>query len=232
MRWLYKLEYKMGRHYIRNLMMFISIAMAAVYVLDLSLTMNLSYWLSFNTALIYEGQVWRILTFLIVPPGGGAQSPFLLLITLYVYYAMGNLLENMWGGFRLNVYYLLGIIGAIAAGFLNGFIFGPLMGFANNSALNSTLMLAVACSMPDTTFRLFFILPIKAKWIAIAYFALMLPDVINAFTVDVTYGVAFLVTTAFSLVNFFIFFGPTLFRSFKDWMRIRKNRRNWQNRNR
>ncbi len=223
MRWLYKLEYKYGRFGIRNLMTYMVAAMAIVYVLDMLLTMDLMGNLLFFRPLILEGQVWRAITFILLPPG---TSPVMMLISLYCYYLLGNLLENVWGSFKLTLYYLVGIVGAIIAGFISP------MGYTSNSALNSSLFLAVAAIMPETQFRLFFILPIKAKWMAAIYFLFEVPGVVNAFFAGTVLGLNYLVILGFSLLNFFVFFGPGLVRTVKEQIRVAKNRRNWNNNNR
>lgn len=223
MRWLYKLEYKYGKYSIRNLMTIIIGGMAIVYLMDMMLNFSLSSYLTFYRPFILQGQVWRVLTFLFVPE---SNSPLMLLISLYCYYLLGNLLEQVWGSFKLNVYYLVGIVGTIIAGFISP------AGFTSNSALNSSLFLAVAALMPETQFRLFFIIPIKAKWMGIAYFIFMIPDVINAFSVSASYGGSYLIILAFSLLNFFVFFGRTLWDSARNQIRIWKNQRNWKNSNR
>lgn len=224
MRWLYKLEYKYARFGIRNLMTIMVAAMAVVYVLDMLLAIDLLGSLAFSREAILQGQVWRVLTFILIPPGVG--SAVMMLISLYCYYMLGNLLENLWGSFKLTVYYLVGIIGAIIAGFVSP------MGLTSNSALNASLFLAVAAIMPDTQFRLFFILPIKAKWMAAIYFLFELPNVINAFTIGVGFGLNYLIVLAFSLLNFFLFFGRSLVQGIKNEIRVYKNRRNWNNNNR
>lgn len=224
MRWLYKLEYKYGKYCIRNLMTYIVAGMAIVYVLDMMLNMDLISSLIFFRPAILQGQVWRVLSFILIPPGIG--SPFLMLISLYCYYLLGNLLEGMWGSFKLNVYYLVGILGAILAGFISP------IGFAGNTALNSSLFLAVAASMPETQFRLFFLIPVKAKWLAALYFIFEVPGVINAFGAGGMYGLSYLIVLAFSLLNFFLFFGRGLLDTVKNQIRIYKNRQNWNNRNR
>lgn len=220
MRWLYKLEYKYGKYSLRNMMTIIVAGMAVVYVLDMMLNFSLASALMFYRPYILQGQVWRVITFIFVPP---ASSPFMLLISLYCYYLLGNLLEQVWGSFKLNMYYLVGILGAIIAGFISP------TGLATNAALNSSLFLAVAALMPETQFRLFFLIPIKAKWMAAAYFIFEIPGVVNAFGYGAMNGVSYLIVWAFSLLNFFLFFGRGLLDTIKNEIRMYKNRQNWKN---
>lgn len=219
MRWLYKLEYKYGRYYIRNLMGIIVAGMVGVYLFSM-MNIPLASYMAFDRNAILQGQVWRIITFIFIPP---ATDSLWLLISLYFYYMMGNLLESHWGGFKLNIYYLFGILGAIAAGFI--------VRFGSNTYLNLSLFLAFATIAPDAEFRLFFILPVKAKWLAIAYAVLLVVPLVGTFVQSPTLGLYSLVSLVFSLVNYFIFFGPTLVRGVQEELRIRRNRRNWYNQN-
>lgn len=224
MKWLYKLEYKYGKYYIPNLMTIVVIGMAAVAILDFAAggalgAGGLSGLLSFNRAAIAQGQVWRIITFIFLPPGS-VSNPFMLLIGLYFYFTIGRALENTWGGFRFNIYYFLGILGAIVAGLVTG--------SSTNTYLNLSLFLAFATLAPDTSFLLFFLIPVKAKWMAIVYALFLAAQIIFAFIASPAYGLVNLVSLLFSLVNYAIFFGRTLITSIQDQIRIQKNRRNWR----
>ena len=222
MKWLNKLEYKFGKRYIHGLMTIVVIGMAAVYILDMlaaSAGFNMSSLLSLDRAAILSGQVWRLITFIFVPTSNG---PFWLLIACYFYYMIGKGLENTWGGFRLNVYYLTGMIGAIISCFV--------IGYGVNVYLNLSLFLAFATVAPNTTFLLFFILPVKAKWMALAYAAFLVVQLIFAFIGNPVAGLISLVSLGFSLLNYFIFFGGTMFRNLKEQIRQSRNRRNWRNR--
>lgn len=221
MRWLYKLENKFGRYYIPRLMLVVVIGMAAVYLLDMTGAVagfNFSQMLSLDRAMILQGQVWRLITFVFVPP---STQAFWLLINLYVYYMMGSMLESYWGGFRLNVYYLCGILGAILACFL--------VGYGYNTYLNLSLFLAFATIAPDTQFRLFFLIPIKAKWLAIAYAVMLGLELFFLFIASPTAGLISLASLGLSLLNYAIFFGPQLVTDIKDAIRVARNRRNWRN---
>ncbi len=219
MKWLYKLEYKHGRHYIHGLMTIVVIGMAAVFLLDMASGGWFSPMLALNRTAILSGQVWRLVSFLFVP---GSTNAFWLLISLYFYYMMGRNLEQAWGGFRLNIYYLVGILGAIASCFITG--------FGTNVYLNLSLFLAFATVAPDTTFLLFFILPVKAKWLALAYAVFLAYQIVQGFFQTPALGLILLVSLAFSLLNYFLFFGGQMVRVIKEQIRISKNRRNWRNR--
>jgi hypothetical protein len=155
------------------------------------------YWqyLSLDAGKILSGQVWRIATFMIYPPGGGT---FLSLISMYLYYMLGVNLERIWGAFRFNVYFFMGVIGHVAAALIVYIFMGKTV-YLTTEFLNYSLFFAFAATFPDLEFLLFFVIPIKAKWLAIfngIYF-------LYGFT---TGNIATRVTIFMSLLNFIIFF--------------------------
>lgn len=227
MKWIYKLDYKYGKHYISHLMRYIVIGMAIVSVADFAfLGFNLSSWIDLDREAILSGQVWRLITFIFVPTGGGLN--IWTFITLYFYYTIGETLESVWGGFRLNLYYLFGMVGAIITCFISP------NGLASNSYLNLSLFLAFATIAPDTIFQLFFFIPIKAKWLAIFYAAFtalsLVQNFLQGYGGSFLNGISGLIAVAFSLIGYFLFFGPRLVDLIKNQIRISKNRRQWRNR--
>lgn len=224
MKWLYKLEYKYGKYYIHNLMMIIVVGMFIVYAANMmmpQLMLTNSYIgpLALNRAAILQGQIWRLVTFIFIPSGSG----FLTFISLYFYYIMGSHLESGWGGFRFNLYYLVGILGTILAAMITG--------QASNLYLNLSLFLAYATLSPDSQFLLFFILPIKAKYLAIGYAVFIVLDIISTFvTRSPQMGIYALVALLFSLLNYLLFFGKGIIGIIQNEIRMAKNRRNWRNR--
>ena len=121
MSWLDKLERKFGRWGIPNLMLYIVITIAAVFIGDVIFSVrgvSLSSYLALFTQAAVHGQFWRFITFIFVPPTTSIISLFFF---LYFYYFLGSTLENVWGTFRFNLYYLFGWIGAIIAAFFTGY---------------------------------------------------------------------------------------------------------------
>ena len=157
-RFLNRLERKMGRFYISGLMKIIVFGMAGVFLLDLFFSrsgVSASSLLAFNRDLILKGQVWRLVTFIFIPEGA---SLLFIFFTLYFYYLLGTALENRWGSRRFNLYYLLGILGADLGGMI--------LGYNTGYYLNLSLFLAFATMYPDFEMLLFFVLPVKMKYIA------------------------------------------------------------------
>ncbi len=155
-----RLEYKLAPYAITNLMTIIIGAMAIVYVADIAVAatgkdVSLYSWLMFDRAAIAAGQVWRIFTFIFLPPDTNLIFVF---FALYFYYIMGTVLEREWGALRFNIFYLCGIIGALISGFISG--------YATNSYLNLSLFLAFAIFYPNYQVLVLFFLPVKVKWLA------------------------------------------------------------------
>lgn len=164
-----RLERRFGRYAIRGLMNYIVLGMVVVYVASMFVRpftgFSLASLLAFNKAAILHGQIWRLLTFVFIPTN---TSPLFLVLSLYFYWLVGTSLENQWGRFRFNLYYLCGIIGTDIAGMITG--------YAGNHYLNMSLFLAFALLYPDFELNLFFILAVKVKWLALLDVALLLLD--------------------------------------------------------
>lgn len=210
MKWLNKLERKFGRYAIPNLMYYIIGITMAVYVVQYILNIPLYSYLAFVPGLIMKGQAWRIIAFIFIPP---ASSIVTIAFVMYFYYMMGMTLENEWGTFKFNVYYLFGMIGTIIAAFLAG--------DGTSVYLNLSLFLAFAYIFPDVEILLFFILPVKVKWIAYldwAYFILSL-----------IFGtMSTRIAAIASLINFFIFFGDDFINYIKNQRKYGATRRNFK----
>ncbi len=209
--WLNRLERKYGRYGIENLMNTIVIGMGLIYVLDFffygSMRVSLSSMLAFDRTAILHGQIWRLLTFIFIPPN---TSLLFILISLYFYWMLGSLLEQHWGTFRFNVFYLCGMLGTIVSGMITG--------YATNNFLNLSLFLAFALLYPNFEVLLFMILPIKIKYLAMLDAASL---VFLFFTSTWSGKLALIV----SLINLLLFFGGDLSRTIKN----AKRRRDWKN---
>ncbi len=204
--WLTRLEYKLGRFAVPNFMAAIVGIMALVYVLDYIFTarvgVSLSSMLSFNREAILAGQIWRVFTFILIAP---SASPIFIIFSLYLFWLYGSALESNWGAFRFNLFYLFGMLGTIAV----GFVFGA----ATNSYLNLSLFLAFALIYPDFELNLFFVLPIKVKYLAFA-------DLIIYGYYFVVGSWAYKAAIIVSFINLIVFFGGDFTSHIK---RLRQN---------
>lgn len=155
--WLDRFCHKHPRLAIPHLMMYLVLGTAAVALFD-AFSMGsggFSQFFYFDRNLILSGQIWRLVTFLIVPTGGNI---FLVAISLYFYYFIATALEREWGSAKFTIYYLAGVV-------LN-ILVGLLVGYTNIFYINMALFFAFATLYPDMQVLLFFIFPIKIKWLA------------------------------------------------------------------
>lgn len=148
---------------IKNLMLYIVIGNAVVWLFTLMDTTHLlQYYLSFSAEAVFtQGQVWRLLTFILVP----GDTSFLILIALYFYYFIGSTLERTWGAGKFLIYYLAGMVLNILFGTAIWLITG--IGVPVTAGyLNLSMFFAFATLYPETVVLLFFIIPVKVKWLA------------------------------------------------------------------
>lgn len=110
----YKMEYKYGKYAIKNLPLVLILCYAIGYVLEVMAPDLVSY-LTLNPYLILKGQVWRLLTWILIPPEGFS---LFTVIMLYFYYSIGKDLENTWGAFRFNVYIISGLFFTVVGSFI------------------------------------------------------------------------------------------------------------------
>lgn len=163
-RILYRIERVVSKIAVDNLMLVIIGAMAIVY-LGRMLAPEIYPLLVFDRSLIFEGQVWRLLTFIFVYDGGTIVH---FLLFGYFYWWIGSSLEEYWGKTRFCTYYYVGILAIMISGFIAG--------YTTATYLNLSLFFAFAMLAPDQEILLFFCLPVKIKWIAwldAAYFVFM-----------------------------------------------------------
>ncbi len=214
-KFLNKMERKIGKYAISNLSLYLIIAYVIGYILSMTGVMDV---FSLNPYYILKGQVWRILTWILVPP---STISIFTVIMLYFYYQLGTALERTWGVFRYNVYIFSGIIftilgafGLYAASTLSGG--SPVemgaavsMGFSTYY-INLSIFLAFAATYPNIQVLLFFVIPVKVKWLA--YIDVVLLG--YQFFFDPMIGMAGRIAIVMSLLNFLVFFFGT--RNYKN----------------
>ena len=217
MNWLDKLERKLGRFAIPNLTVYLMICYVIGFMLWNLAAMNLIPaevigYLTLEPALILRGQVWRLITWLVVPPSSNLIS---LVFFVLLYYSLGTALERTWGVFRYNVYIFSGLLFTVLAVFglyaFYYFAYGfempmSVLGMAGSNYVTLSIFLAFAAIYPEMEVLLYFILPIKMKWMALVYVAIAGYDFING-------NIVTRVVIGASLLNFVIFFLST--RNFK-----------------
>ncbi|MGN0372895.1 MAG: hypothetical protein ACI4F3_08785 [Enterocloster sp.] len=204
MKFFQKFERRFGRYAIHNLMYYIIMFYIMGFVIMYTAPQFFNRYLSLDAEAILHGQVWRLVTFLMYPP---TSSPIWIIFAILMYYSLGRSLEAVWGAFRFNVFFFMGVAGIILAEFIVYFLFGWEM-HLNTTYLNLTIFLAYAVIFPDEWFYIYFIIAIKAKWLALfdAFFLIM------GFVYG---GLAQKIAIFLALANFIIFFLMT--KDFKKY---------------
>ena len=164
-----KLKSKINRFFynnqnkgVRNLMLYIAIGNALVYLVCLLLRDDPRLYdaLVFNRAAILHGQVWRLFTYpLVYMASMGTTGIIWGAIGMFFFYWCGTVLEQYWGTLRFNAYYLAGILLTDIAALILGAV-------ADSYYVNLSLFLAVATLLPDQQIRIWFVIPVKMKWLA------------------------------------------------------------------
>lgn len=211
-----RLRRKLEKYAIPNLTLYLIICYGIGYLMQYLVPAGYQY-LMLDPFLVLKGQVWRLGTWILIPPD--SSNIFFVLITLYLYYSLGGLLERIWGTYKYNVYLFSGLLFTILGAFvLCGY--SVLMGaqptmytglylLNNGSAvyfgqfstyyINMSIFLACAASIPDVQVLLMFLFPIKVKWLGIVYGIILLVNCIQG-------GIATWIVVIFSLLNFLVFF--------------------------
>lgn len=207
MKFFNRLETKYRKYAIHNLMYYIVILYAVGLIIQLPGIGNpMFYWnyLSLDAAAIMHGQIWRIVTFIIYPPSFGFflfDQLFFGIIALFMYYSLGRTLESIWGAFRFNVFFFVGMLGQVLAAMIGYLVFKQNI-WMTTGYLNLSIFLAFAMCFPDTQFYLFFVLPVKAKWLAVAEVAVCLYGFITG-------NLSSRVEIVIALANIIFFFAMT-----------------------
>ena len=202
-RFCYKHRYK-G---ISNLMLYIALGSAIMYIFQMMDPSQLFYRIfCFDRSAILRGQVWRLFTYILLPT---TNRIFFFALSLYFYYYIGKTIESQWGPFRFNLFYFSGVIITDIAALLLGFN-------ASIANLNLSLLLAFATLYPENRVLLFYIIPIKMKYLAWFYFAVTLYDLI-------VMPFAYKIFSICALLNYFLFFGSDILHILPDFLQPRRS---------
>ena len=192
---------------IPNLMLYIVGGNIAVYLLAMFSSFGAISFLSFNLDALLHGEIWRLVTFLFVP---SSTSAFSVLITCYFYYWIGTTLEREWGTAKFSVYYISGVVltllGTVAVSLISGNFHQTLAGTAY---INLALFFAFAMLHGEAQVLLFFIIPIRIKYIAYLDAALFAIEIISCLAGGYWVGA---IVPVMALLNFFVFFYPSFER--------------------
>lgn len=239
--WLRKMESKYGKYAIHNITLYLICCYAAGYVISL-VNSDFFNFLTLNPYLILHGQIWRLFTWIIIPPD---SLDIFTLIMLYFYYSIGNTLERTWGCFTYNFYLLLGMVLTI----IGAFVFFGICAFSLSGPTLMAVMqvccqsfstyyvcmsiiLAFAMTFPDVQVFFMFLIPLKIKVLGIVYVVFLgwqvLADILQILTVKDSlgkfyYSLSDIFAIVFSLLNFVIFFIGTR-KSFRTPKQVKRQR--------
>ncbi|NMB34395.1 MAG: rhomboid family intramembrane serine protease [Clostridium sp.] len=195
-----RLERKFGKYAIRNLPMYICGLNLLVYLLGL-LDTNIYRHIFLIPQLVIKGEVWRLITYVFIPPETSYSSIIWILFILYFYYTMSTTLENEWGSFRFNIYYFAGMLGTTIASFIFQI---P----ATAVFINLSIFLAFAHLYPEYRIYIFMLIPIKIKylgwlsWAFIGYKLIVYPPFMKVYVL-------------IPIINFFLFFAKDIYMEYR-----------------
>ena len=210
--WLNKLERRYGRFGIPNLTNILVGGQILVLAIELFVDRTVTFWLGLSRTLLLQGQVWRALSFVFIPFSGG--SILSVVLGIYFTWFIGTALEQEWGDFRYTVYLLSGVLGTVLACLLTGVT-------ASTYCLSLSLLLAFAMLYPEVQVLLFFVIPLRVKYLGIVAAVLWVLSFLGA-------PLGQKLSLLLSMANVWLFFGPMAYRSIRAWVR----REQWKRKNR
>jgi len=177
---------KLRRFVIPNLTLWLIAGYVVGYIISM-VNSSFLYWLSLDPYKILHGQVWRLITWVIIPPNMLGSDPLgllFVLLMLFCCYSIGNILERAWGTVKYNIFIFTGIALAIVCAFIYLLIIrfsGSYEAFvamenANMAMdwfafstyyINVSIYIVFAMTYPNDIVRLYFVIPIKMKWLGI-----------------------------------------------------------------
>lgn len=213
-----RFEKKFGKYAIKNISVLLLLCYAVGYIIE-AVNIGFLQYLTLNPYAILHGEVWRLVTWILIPPSslGGSMGIFFVCIMLLFYYNIGTTLERTWGTYRYNVYLFSGMLFTVVGSFVwmliqyasagwdmdpayASVIFNMSSLFFSTYYINMSIFLAFAATFPEVQVLLMFLIPVKVKWMGVLYGVMLLYDFIWEAT---AVGRVAIVS---SLLNFVIFF--------------------------
>ena len=116
MKWIDKLERKYGKYGgINNLTLYVIICYVIGYIISI-VNSGFLTWFTLNPEKILHGQIWRLVTWIFLPPSNGGVFWFVIAV-LFLYYPIGTSLEHTWGSLRYTIYIASGMVFTIIGAF-------------------------------------------------------------------------------------------------------------------
>ncbi len=197
MTWIDKLERRFGHFAMANLALYLVAGQIIVWTANWFKILPVE-WFYLNPILVLNGQVWRLVTFLFIPPV--TWHPVFLAFAWYIFWMISSALEGKWGTFKFNLFIFLGAAFTVLASLVFPYL------YYTNYYIALTVFFAFATLYPNFEFMLFFILPVKVKWLALISLALL----VYAFLMG-GWPSRFIIGA--SMANYLLFFGKDLHRS-------------------
>lgn len=203
------LEKKFGRYAIPDLINYFIIFYVASTIISLFAPGIYYNFLALDFEKILHGQVWRLVTFILAPDNlrdsvfGTGGGIFFFVISVHLYYLFGHSLENVWGAFRFNLYFIGGIVLTILAELLLFITTGQSAYYGGMNYIYQSMFFAFCVLFPEERFLIYFVFPIKAKILAVIDAVLMVVSMIEYLQSGLySYCVAIVI----AMLNFLIFF--------------------------
>jgi len=167
MKLLDSLEKRFGRYAVPNVAIVLIGAQLVVYAMILINRVEYSA-LTLEPKAVLAGEWWRLVSFLIAPPNiaTGALSAVFLAFFWYIFWMMSSALEETWGVFRFNIFLFAGVLFTVAGAFIGQFVSPDTYIIVSPRFLYLSVFFAFATLYPNIEFLMFFILPVKVKWLA------------------------------------------------------------------
>ena len=195
---------------IPNLMRYIVIASAVIWILQFIMPGIVNY-LTFSPDDILRGQVWRLISFIFIP----VSTNILAFIAFYFYYMVGSVLEAKWGTGRFTIYFFSGVLFTILYGFIVFLLTGESYP-VQADYIYLSMFFSFAALFPDMQVLLFFIIPVRIKWLALVDAVLFVYGI-------VTTRFPFNLLPVVAILNFALFCGGDLFDRFRRILSGRKS---------
>lgn len=238
MNFMRKFEKRFGKYAIKNLTVILIACYVAGFIIE-RFAPNFMNYLTLDPYAIAHGQVWRIVSWLLIPPP--ESNLFFAIIMCLFYLSIGTTLERTWGAFQYNLYIFSGFIFTVLGSFLmmaycsilkpglvelygNGELYSTVSYAFSTYYVNMSIFLAYAMTFPDNQVLLMFIIPIKVKWMGVAYGGFLIYEMIMGMVNNPVLGFVFPFVIGSSLFNFIIFFFTTRRYMKKGYHRNRKQK--------
>lgn len=214
MNFLYSVEKKFGKYAISNLSAYIVGSWAIGYLLSLFAPQVYALLIFDIGAIFGSHEYWRIFTWAFTIPGA---IDVLTILMLFIYYSIGSSVENHVGTFLYNLYifgsYFLITIAMLAQGAIiymdemnavkmlynvsvqSGFMYGP------TYFISMSVFLGFALIYTESNMLLFFVFPVKTKWLAYADVIYMIVVLVRDQGQTLVTGIIIAV-----LFNFYLFY--------------------------